>query len=172
MVFWYRRVFSKIKMHKEKLLYLTQTISRAVNNMMHRNFQKFLDELSFFLIRDWELYRYEKYHVFYGGEKEDRKANYTDMVRHVLFLSFLQDYSINLTIHFLVSCIPSVMHFCPFWSFMFCAIFASCVEIFLQLHFSYVICRIDSFASHLQNYFLTCDLSFQFVCWSCCVFAV
>jgi hypothetical protein len=25
-------------------------------------------------------FRYEKYHSFHGGEKEARKANYTDMV--------------------------------------------------------------------------------------------
>lgn len=25
--------------------------------------------------------RYEKYHVYYGGAEEDRKANYSDMVR-------------------------------------------------------------------------------------------
>jgi len=27
--------------------------------------------------------RYEKYHVCYGGEEEERKANYTDMVRDI-----------------------------------------------------------------------------------------
>lgn len=29
--------------------------------------------------------RYEKYHVCYGGDEEERKANYSDMVRAVLF---------------------------------------------------------------------------------------
>lgn len=31
----------------------------------------------------WFLFywiRYEKYHVCYGGDEEERKANYTDMV--------------------------------------------------------------------------------------------
>lgn len=37
--------------------------------------------------------RYEKYHVCYGGDQEDRKANYTDMVRFLilsLLVSMLQ----------------------------------------------------------------------------------
>lgn len=45
------------------------------------------------LLRCW--IRYEKYHVCYGGEEEERKANYTDMVRddchshYFFFLMFL-----------------------------------------------------------------------------------
>lgn len=27
--------------------------------------------------------RYEKYHVCHGGQEEERKANYTDMVRDI-----------------------------------------------------------------------------------------
>ena len=34
-----------------------------------------------------EFFRYEKYHVCYGGEEEERKANYSDMVRKSLFLA-------------------------------------------------------------------------------------
>ncbi|WRX10491.1 hypothetical protein QQP08_002978 [Theobroma cacao] len=34
-------------------------------------------------------FRYEKYHVFYGGEEEERKANYTDMVRRAQLLPIL-----------------------------------------------------------------------------------
>lgn len=28
-------------------------------------------------------FRYEKYHVYYGGEEEERKSNYTDMVMNI-----------------------------------------------------------------------------------------
>lgn len=28
--------------------------------------------------------RYEKYHGYYGGEEEERKNNYTDMVRQLI----------------------------------------------------------------------------------------
>ena len=31
--------------------------------------------------------RYEKYHVCYGGQEEERKANYTDMVRYISILN-------------------------------------------------------------------------------------
>jgi hypothetical protein len=33
-------------------------------------------------------FRYEKYHSFHGGDKEARKANYTDMVRRLYFFIF------------------------------------------------------------------------------------
>lgn len=33
--------------------------------------------------------RYEKYHSFHGGDKDARKANYTDMVRSLYFSTFL-----------------------------------------------------------------------------------
>jgi hypothetical protein len=40
-----------------------------------------------FLFLFWQ-FRYEKYHGCYGGDEEERKANYTDMVSAVLFLAF------------------------------------------------------------------------------------